>query len=374
MGVIRFVVAGVASVVALAATLPVLLVGAPFWVVGAITRLVRQVLRRVRPQVVAWPELIEFVPEIGWKNRGGQRVRVRGDRGEQTFRVTTDAEGWRGSVSIDDAEMLVFGDSFAFGHGVDDGDFFAERVAGVRTKALGVNGYNLVQELFWMERLGDRLAGKSVVWLVFYGNDLMDNLHPNVRHYRTPFVRAPGDSGEWEIVTDHVRPEPWPFDPRWGYADKMAELCCSTYHSERAYSAFDFLLGQATERCQAVGARLSVLGIPDVTLIDPAERERLRRRAGDPDTFDPGIPDRRLSESCRNRGVSFATLSGVVELHDHLAGDCHWNARGHGRVAEVLEKLHRVPAGAAPSPGDPERIPAEEPAASHDPLAEMRHG
>ena len=55
----------------------------------------------------------------------------------------------------------------------------------------------MVQTLLWMERLKDRLAGKLVVWLVFYGNDLMDNLHPNFDRYRTPFVRSRDDGAGW---------------------------------------------------------------------------------------------------------------------------------------------------------------------------------
>jgi hypothetical protein len=342
MGIIRLLLAGIAGIVAIGATIPFVVVGAPFWIVSGLTRGIRWALRRWQPAEAKWTDLIEFVPGIGWKNRGGVHLYVRADRGARSFRVTTDMEGWRGAGTIEASDLIVFGDSFAFGQGVSDSAFFADRVSGLRVKALGVNGYNMVQELLWMERLRDRLRGKLVVWFVFYGNDLMDNLHPNVMRYRTPFVRrlGGGGGGEWEVVTDHVRSEPWPFDPRWGYSSKVAELCRPTFHSERAYSACAFLLKRGVEVCGAAGARLAVMGIPDVDMLDPVRVERLRRKAPEGAHFDVGLPDRRLGQMCGQMDIPFMALSEVIGVHDHIFDDCHWTPRGHARVARLLQDLY----------------------------------
>jgi hypothetical protein len=350
MNVIRFVLAALAAAVALVATLPVVLVGLPFWAVAGLARGTGSLLRRWQPREVAWNELIEFVPQIGWKNRPGARVRVRAKR---SFQVTTDAEGWRGGGSIDTSDVIVFGDSFAFGHGIDDRGFFAHRVPGVRVKAVGVDGYNMVQQLLWMERLQPRLAGKLVVWFAFYGNDLMDNLRPNFQHYRTPFLRSSGNgSGEpgWEIATGHVSAEPWPFDPDWGYRNKIATICTPSYHSERAYEACAALIDRAAALCAAVGARLAVVGIPDVLMLDPVGQRALKLRSPDPDAFDPGLPDRRIAHICATREVPFVALSEVLTVDDHLPDDCHWTARGHAHVAREIGKLHRDLAPPPPTP------------------------
>jgi hypothetical protein len=82
-------------------------------------------------------------------------------------------------------------------------------LASPRIKAIGANGYNMVQELLWMRRYAPQLAGKLVVWFVYHGNDLFDNLQPNVFQYRTPFVRERHDGRGWEVVTEHVRRSPW---------------------------------------------------------------------------------------------------------------------------------------------------------------------
>jgi hypothetical protein len=336
MGLIRILLATLGAFVAFLVTLPILLVGLPFWVVSGLARVLGSWIRRARPPSVPWSDLIEFIPEIGWRNRAGVQATVRAER---AFRVTMDSEGWRGTGSIDEADMVVFGDSFAFGHGVDDKDFFADRSSGLRLKALGANGYNMVQELLWMERLQDRLAGKVVVWFAFYGNDLMDNLCTNFQHYPTPFLRKPRAGEGWEIVTEHVSPDPWSFDPQWGYRDKIAEICTPGRHSDRAFSACDFLIERGRQVCLAAGARLVVVGIPDVKMLDPAERKWLRSRSSSPESFDPTLPDQKMGEICHERGVPFLPLSDVVSVDDHLPNDCHWTAAGHGKVARVLERM-----------------------------------
>lgn len=350
MGVLRFLVAGVAAVVAVLLTLPVVLIGAPFWIMSILTRSLRTLIRRVQPWEVAWTELIDFVPEVGWKNRGKVRARVRESR---SFKVSTDADGWRGSGSIDDCDLVVFGDSFAFGHGVDDRDFFQERVSGLRVKAVGVNGYNMVQQLYWMERLRDRFAGKPVMWMPFYGNDLMDNLHPNFRHYRTPFLRSSPGGGDWEIVTDHVRREPWPFDPDpkwWGYDNKIAEVCTPSFQSDRAYSACAFLIERAASACAEVGSPLGIVGVPDVDMLDPRRHGRLKSRSSRPEAFDPGLPDRRVQAICDARGLPFLPLSRVVEVDDHLPNDCHWTPRGHRKVGRALREFYQTVLSSSSAP------------------------
>ena len=55
-----------------------------------------------------------------------------------------------------------------------DGDLPGE----VRIKSIGSPAYSLVHSLMWMERMAPLLEGKLVVWFVYNGNDLADNVYP----------------------------------------------------------------------------------------------------------------------------------------------------------------------------------------------------
>jgi hypothetical protein len=65
------------------------------------------------------------------------RARVRG---RCVFEASTDGEGWRGRRTIEESDVVAFGDSFAFGHGVNDRDFFADRMTRLKMKAVGADG------------------------------------------------------------------------------------------------------------------------------------------------------------------------------------------------------------------------------------------
>lgn len=334
----RFLLAGIGGALGLLLCIPLVVLAAPFWFVSAVASLLVRGLGLLRARATPWVEMIAYEPEIGWRPKAGLKLRVRAER---TITVTTDADGWRGAASIDESDVLVFGDSFAFGHGTDDRFFFADRVHNAKVKALGADGYNMVQELLWMRRLGRRLDGKLVVWLVFYGNDLFDNLTPDLFGYRQPFVRKRADARSWEIVTEHVSEAPWPRHNRGYHADMLAEICTPTYRSRRAFAAADALIGWADEIVTGCGGTLVVVGAPDPAQVDPARVPDLRRRSPDPARFDPHLPDRSIRQVCEDLGVGFETLTGRLEPGDFLLTDVHWTPDGNRRLAQLIEELLR---------------------------------
>ena len=193
----------VASAIALVITLPVLAVALPFWIVAVLTR---AMVPLFRPSVVQWPELFEFHPVLGWKAKPYFSAHCLEER-DDVFQVTTDPNGWPGNRSVAESKIVVFGDSHAFGYGVDTKRAFFE-VADVAIKAIGAPGYNMVQEVLLMEEVAPSLKGKLVVWFVYFGNDLYDNLAPEMSGYRTPFVARTEDA-DWSIITRHISPSKW---------------------------------------------------------------------------------------------------------------------------------------------------------------------
>ena len=326
--------------VALPVAAVVLIVTLPLWIVwlalGSVATLARALHRRLEPRPVPWDQVIEFTPELGWQARPNLDTAARADR---VFRFTTDEHGWRRTRDFDDSDVVVFGDSFAFGWGIEDRDHFANvevRTATpghpVRIKAVGMVGYSLVHELIVMRRVRERLAGKTVVWLVYVGNDILANLNPHVGPYRAPYVRQKG-SGEWEIMSDLVTPEPWPW-PNWPSDEQdYAELCCEGVRSRRAYDACGYLLGEAKEICDSVGARLVVALVPNLSDFD---RDKLALVAPDPASFDPERARREISAICARLDVGFVSLRDSLERRHYKISDLHWNEAGNRRVAEVL--------------------------------------
>lgn len=347
---LRTVLAWAAGLAGLIVAVPLALAILPFWLVGAVTRgLAGRAARRATP----WHDLIVFDPQLGWRLVPGASCSVE----EDPFRVTTDERGFRGrSTTLEEADVVVFGDSYAFGHAVDDRHFFAEVSDDPKIKAVGAPGYSMVQGLLWMRRLGEELRGKLCVWMVYLGNDLDDNLRPHMSRYRAPFVRERRDGAGWEVVGEHLDPAPWPIQKKRTNYENFVEICRPTYLSDRALSACEFLIEEGDRACREVGASLAVVTIPDLSPLVTRQFEAALEEKRDPETFDPELPDRRMAAVCERLGIPFVPLRTHLDGADYLLTDCHWTPRGHRRVAAVIRRLHR-------ERNSPSRRPVEAPSA-----------
>ena len=193
MAALRVLLATMATVIGLLLALPLVVLALPFWAVAFLTR---TLARHLEPSYVSWDQLMEFTPIIGWKPKANLNAHYLTVAEDGVFHAVTDAQGWPGTTSIAESDIIVFGDSYAFGYGVNVEGFFAESTARCALKPLVRLAYNMVQEVLLMRQLSSQLAGKLVVWFIFVGNDLHDNLTPNMYHYRMPFVREVNGTGQ----------------------------------------------------------------------------------------------------------------------------------------------------------------------------------
>jgi len=332
---LRLVLAVLILVPCLFLLAPVFAVAGSLMVFAALVRFIA--LKLERP-FVSWKELIDFDRELGWKPKPNLATYYLPHQ-DDVFRVMTDAEGWPGHRTLDESAIVVIGDSFALGYGVDPEHSFANLNQGIAIKSIGAPGYSMVQPVMLMESFADRLAGKVVVWFVCLENDLEDNLSPAMWRYRAPFVRPTRTGSGWEIAKDHVAPAQWQCS-EYGRKRLLPFLCLDGPLADRAYAAAGYLIDRAAACCRSVDAQLVLVTIPDPILLTTAGEQRLAAITGKSDC-DPSLPDRRFAECCRQSGVAF------VAGRDHLCGSdyksregLHWNEQGHRRMADVLARLY----------------------------------
>jgi hypothetical protein len=261
------------------------------------------------------------------------RVVCQGE-GTDEFPVQTDADGWCGPGRLDESDVVVFGDSFAFGYAVRR-PFFRVSPSGLRVKAVAAPGYNMVQELLLMSELGPQLRRKLVVWFLYPGNDFTDNLCPGMQGYRTPFVRESADRTTWEIVSSHLASKPWAAQPRYDRARKVSMVFGRNPSSERVYSACQYLIARGAAVCREARATLVVLVIPWMIQFD-----RLPWPGIDDDTVEADLPDRRIGRICEDLGVPCVRASQHLGKQHYFADEGHLNEEGHARLAELLDALH----------------------------------
>lgn len=123
--------------------------------------------------------LIQYDERLGWRhqsNWSGMHHHI-----DFTAGYHTDPRGFRKTGQpAKGAPVLVLGDSFTFGIGVQDQETFSarlqERLPQQRFLNAGVIGYSTDQELLYLDNLLLGLKSDSILLVVYLGNDLIDNL------------------------------------------------------------------------------------------------------------------------------------------------------------------------------------------------------
>jgi hypothetical protein len=329
----RALLAFVACIIGLALAAPIVVVGAPFWFVSWC---MRSVQRWIEPHTIHWKDLIQFDPLIGWKPKPSMRGFCAAE-GADIFYVETDEDGWCGPSSLEQSAVVVFGDSYAFGYAANH-PFFRVSPSELPIKAVGAPGYSMVQELLLINQLAARLRGKLVVWFIYPGNDLTDNLSPAMTTwgYRMPFLQWSDKDASWNIFTNHVQPDKWLAGARYDRNRKISAVFGKNRLSDRTYAACEYLIARGEAICRHGGADLVVLTIPWTIQFDPLPWPGVSDT-----TVEPDLPERRIGAICAKLGVKF--VSGVQHLNGghYIPHEGHLNNDGHRQLAMILKGLYR---------------------------------
>ena len=332
------------------------------------------IVRLVAPQPAVLFDEGLYIPDeaTGHRHRPGYRGSLT-NVVEFNTRVEINDVGLRGPPLRNEpgrARIVVLGDSFVFGQGVEANQSLSSRLearlteSGQRVEVLnaGVRGYGTAHEAAWLRRYGAPLAPKVVVLGIFLGNDLQDNatpLHDGLRALTPPQTwHAPVTRylyahshlyralrAAWYAVAAGARTE------------RLAWL--SANFSDASDSPYDRATAKALDEIvqatREMKAELLAVLIPDALQVEPARQAEFDEisRANPALRLDLAHPNRVFARLLAERGIPTVDLTPAFQARAkepaplYLPVDRHWNAAGHQfaadfiapRVAALLERL-----------------------------------
>lgn len=130
------------------------------------------------------PGLLKHHPRLGWVLAPGWR----GSHRHHVFRTIYEVNqfGFRGRTALggqsERRRIVLLGDSFTFGLGVNEGETFTDRLAQANPNMeflnFGVPGYSTDQEYLLQQEVASNFRPEIYLLLFYLGNDIVDNMLP----------------------------------------------------------------------------------------------------------------------------------------------------------------------------------------------------
>lgn len=339
MKLLRFFIAALIFSVLLAILIPLLLLTL---LPVSYFLLYRAIHRALQPEILEWENMIEYCHGIGWKPKPNLDAFYRDKIGDKCS-IITDSEGWVGELSISEADLVVVGNSFAFGYGAMHQKSYAFVDPELKIKPLAAPGYNMVQELMLINRYADKLKGKDLGWFICFENDLYDNMFPyHSTSYSTPFVKKNGRDHTWQVIKDHISNKAGNkiLDQHRQYLDFYEKMGSRNALSNRAFSAARYLVNEAAQICGAHDIALHVIGIP---YKDHLNKDKSSISSNGQQNFNKDYIDNQFIEICNDSEIPYYSLRDWLNINDFKRYDSHWNEKGNKKVAKFLKRLSGGP-------------------------------
>lgn len=336
MSFLRLLLSVLASLFGTVLLIPLFIILTPFWIISIFFK----IIEKSKPKISDWEETIAFDSHLGWRPKPNLKVHMESDG---MYRLSTGPDGWRGKYSLKESDTVVIGDSFVFGHAVDDADHFASLTKLARVKPIGAPSYGALHYLLLLKTLTVELKGKLVIWFV-YGNDYGESVHAASYGYRFPFVFLNRKSGAWEVKTDHIQPMKLPFHFDRGYKTSMPELAdlfSKNYFSDYAFGAFEYLAEEAKKHCNENGAEFVIVTIPIRWLIDGSYVSKIKRHTANPENFSLEYVDEQIGHICKRHNIIFRPCLKEFVRSDFLPNDLHWSRQGNKKAAKIIDELYQ---------------------------------
>ena len=284
--------------------------------------------------------------------------------------VSYDKNGFRNNRDINEAELVVIGDSYIEGYLTSEAKLVTTILSDLQGKAvanLGHSGYGPQQELVVLKRFGLPLKPKTVIWAFFEGNDFLDaDGYENRAHFsgNTFWQDFWFRSLTRNVAMAIFRHSPAACTPSDSIADLKAEFAYANNKTETVFFApteieppsestlqqAAALIAKAAKLCQKQNIRFLVAFVPEkyrvyhdlpnVSLLTDAVRKW--HVSSMPDQFkqvltrlDPCIEYIDLTPALKS-----ASQKGIAT---YLPDDTHWTDEGHRVAAETIHQalLHQ---------------------------------
>jgi hypothetical protein len=290
-----------------------------------------------------WDEIIQYDSKIGWKPIPNLRDAKYFDPFKDVGTITTDTDGWPTTNTIEESEIVVFGDSFVFGYGSKYRNAYYNIDNTARVKPIGAPGYNMVQSLMLMREYREKLRNKVVFWFICLGNDPMENFHAyHQNFYPNPFLKNDKSNGSWDIEKGHIRQKKRLYTEKdFNYSMHFAQICTQSPYSERIYKGIEYLLEEAKNVCDSVNSELVVFTIPNKYQLYEEGIQNLSQYLEDQNSLNPEYPDQRISNYCSEFNIPFIPGQKHLSEADYKLRDPHWNKRGNRKVSEIIINFYR---------------------------------
>ena len=319
------------------------------------------------PELLAKPEPHHSVKMLFNRGNIGEALCLPPHQAEP-FELKYDKNGFRNDQDLTSAEITVIGDSYVESSMMPSSMLATTLLAGIQRKTvanLGQSGYGPQQELIVLKRYALPLHPKSVVWVFYEGNDLVDansyamkatflaslwdsmdtvwdrSLTKNSLSWLMRFVQGCVPNQRFEgahgtVLDDEGRKH------RLYFMDHSTSVSLTTQEIDALQKSVA-AIEEAYQLVQNEGARLIVVFAP-TTLRVYGEIADFEKAGGDIKWWEVNdLPDRlrkMISEISPDIGYldltpalkSAARKNSLVFLPD----DTHWSSEGHRVVAEAF--------------------------------------
>lgn len=317
-------------------------------------------------QLVDYPAR-NFSPWISDKTTGfrsAPNIRQRMITTEFDVEIRTNEYGFR-----DDAigkkngfRILVLGDSFTFGYGVERNFLFADLLEHKLQEEIinaGVGGFEIIHQLKWFRTAGKSFDADLVIYALYLGNDLSRNsdwqeghdgslVNPKkqypVRTKKPIKMIQLSRNAIYRIKYNVIQKKEW-----MPYSDYLMMTQKQLSHQGKMkYSLAKKLLGDLHVEVTKSGAEFFVFMLPYKTIVDPdAQKEFQATIPNFKELYDLERPAKEMEEFLKNSNIAYFDFVPAMKKY-YVAqsnrplfyySDGHLTPKGHAFVARQLEPI-----------------------------------